>query len=98
MGGQYQATGHAQFLSGLVDRGLDLQQASDAPRSFAVDGVLQLETTIPKGVADDLAGRGHAIQYLESPLGGCQAVQLDRERGVMYGASDHRKDGMALAV
>ncbi len=98
MGGQYQATGHAQFLSGLVDRGFDLQQASDVPRSFAVDGVLQLETTIPKAVADDLAGRGHAIQYLESPLGGCQAVQLDRERGVMYGASDHRKDGMALAV
>ena len=60
MGGQYQATGHMQILSGVLDRGLDIQQASDAPRSFAFDGELSLEPTISRAVADDLAARGHA--------------------------------------
>ncbi|AMJ59410.1 gamma-glutamyltransferase family protein [Bosea sp. PAMC 26642] len=98
MGGQYQATGHLQFLSGVLDRGLDIQQASDAPRSFAFDGVLSLESTIPTAVADDLAARGHVVKFANEALGGCQAVQVDWARGVMYGASDHRKDGIALAA
>ena len=34
----------------------------------------------------------------EDPLGGCQAIWVDHKRGVMFGASDHRKDGFALAV
>jgi gamma-glutamyltranspeptidase / glutathione hydrolase len=98
MGGQYQATGHLQILSCVLDRGLDIQQASDAPRSFAFDGELSLEPTFSRAVADDLAGRGHRVTWADEPLGGFQAVQIDWTRGVMYGASDHRKDGIALAI
>jgi gamma-glutamyltranspeptidase/glutathione hydrolase len=98
MGGQYQAVGHMQILTGVLDRELDIQQASDAPRSFAFDGELSLEPTISRSVADDLAARGHRVTWAERPHGGCQAVQVDWERGVLYGASDHRKDGIALAV
>jgi gamma-glutamyltranspeptidase/glutathione hydrolase len=98
MGGQYQATGHMQILSGVLDRGLDIQQASDLPRSFAFDGALQLEPTVSREAADDLVARGHQVTFVTEPLGGFQAVQVDWEKGVMYGASDHRKDGVALAV
>lgn len=98
MGGQYQATGHVQVLSGVLDRGLDIQQASDAPRSFAFDGALSLEPTIARAVADDLTARGHSVTWADEPLGGCQAIYIDHTRGVMYGASDHRKDGIALAA
>ena len=98
MGGQYQSTGHAHFLSGILDRGFDPQQASDAPRSFAYDGKLSLETTIPASIAADLKARGHDVVWSEEPLGGCQAIWVDHKRGVMFGASDHRKDGFALAV
>lgn len=98
MGGQYQATGHVQILSGMLDRGWDVQQSSDAPRSFAFDGVLTLEPTISSSVADDLIGRGHRVIWADEPLGGCQAVHIDVRRGVMFGASDHRKDGIALAA
>jgi gamma-glutamyltranspeptidase/glutathione hydrolase len=98
MGGQYQATGHVHFISGILDRGLDPQQASDAPRSFAYDGKLTLETTIPAAVAADLTARGHDVAWAQDPLGGCQAIWVDHARGVMFGASDHRKDGFALAA
>ena len=96
MGGHYQATGHVNFLSNVFDRGLDIQAASDAPRSFATDGVLQLEPTVsPKAIAE-LERRGHAVEIQTMPIGGCQAIMIDEARGVLMGASDHRKDGMAL--
>lgn len=98
MGGQYQATGHAQILSAVIDRGLDIQAASDLPRSFAFDGKLQLEPTVAQATIADLAARGHDVTIVDEPLGGCQAIYVDHERGVMFGATDHRKDGLALAL
>jgi gamma-glutamyltranspeptidase / glutathione hydrolase len=96
MGGHYQATGHADFLSNVFDLGMDIQSASDAPRSFAYDGTLSLEPTFARGLGDDLARRGHKVAWADAPLGGCQAIFIDHARGVLLGASDHRKDGMAL--
>ena len=98
MGGHYQAAGQAQFLMNLLARGMDMQEASDAPRTFATAGVLQVEPTVPEAVRADLAARGHTVQVVADAIGGCQAIWIDRSRGVAFGASDHRKDGMALAV
>jgi gamma-glutamyltranspeptidase/glutathione hydrolase len=96
MGGQYQAVGHAHMLSQILDRDLDPQQASDQPRSFCYGGKLALEPTIAEDVRRDLEGRGHVTEWADEPLGGCQAIMIDHERGVLLGASDHRKDGVAL--
>jgi gamma-glutamyltranspeptidase/glutathione hydrolase len=96
MGGHYQSTGHANFLSNIFDLGMDIQAASEAPRSFAFDGVLSLESTLPKSVGDELAARGHDVRWPDMPLGGCQAIWIDHERGALFGATDHRKDGVAL--
>jgi gamma-glutamyltranspeptidase/glutathione hydrolase len=95
MGGQYQAAGHAHFTSRRVDLGEDPQQAAEAPRSFAHDGVLTLESTFAPDVADDLRRRGHQVVVSDEPMGGCQAIAIDWERGVLIGGSDHRKDGFA---
>jgi gamma-glutamyltranspeptidase/glutathione hydrolase len=96
MGGHYQATGHADFIANVYDRGLDVQSASDQPRSFAFGGRLQLEPSVPAAIAAELARRGHDLEILDTPLGGCQAIMIDHDKGALYGASDHRKDGMAL--
>ncbi|MFD1880546.1 gamma-glutamyltransferase family protein [Paracoccus pacificus] len=96
MGGHYQATGHAGFLSGVYDLGLDLQAAIDAPRSFAIDGRLDVEPTLDPTARDDLAARGHKINVLSGPMGGAQAIRIDPVTGVKQGASESRKDGMAL--
>jgi gamma-glutamyltranspeptidase/glutathione hydrolase len=96
MGGQFQAVGHATFLHRFLDRGMDPQQAAEAARVFAYQGALQVEHFVPEAIRADLARRGHQIEMLEVPIGGCQAIWIDRERGVLIGGSEPRKDGMAL--
>ena len=96
MGGQYQSTGHVHLLSLILDLGMDVQAASDQPRSFYTDGVIRLETTISAEAKAELERRGHKTVWSPEPMGGCQAIWIDRQRGVLWGASDHRKDGMAL--
>lgn len=96
MGGQFQATGHAHFLSHMLDRGYDPQRANEAPRSFAFDGLLTLEPGFGEAVRTDLVARGHRTAWSADPIGGCQAIFIDHARGVLIGGSDHRKDGMAL--
>jgi gamma-glutamyltranspeptidase/glutathione hydrolase len=96
MGGHYQAVGHAHFIHRLLDRGMDPQQAAEQPRILPLNGVLQVERANASAVVDDLARRGHEIQMQEVPLGGCQAIWIDRERGVLIGGSEPRKDGLAL--
>jgi len=96
MGGQYQATGHAHLVTNVLDRGMDVQMASDQPRSFFTDGAISLEPTIAPEIKSELERRGHATRWAEEPLGGCQAIWIDHERHVLWGASDHRKDGIAL--
>lgn len=98
MGGHYQATGHAHFLSQVLDLGRDIQSASDAPRSFAFDGELSVERTMDADMQAELARRGHAVKVAHEAIGGAQAIWIDHARGVLFGASDHRKDGLALGV
>ena len=58
--------------------------------------VLQTEHFLPEPVRADLARRGHDIQMLEVPIGGCPAIWIDRDRGVLIGGSEPRTDGKAL--
>ena len=96
MGGHFQSIGHAHFLIQMLDRGLDPQAAAEAPRSFAFDGVLALESTVGEEIARDLARRGHRVVPRVGPLGGCQAIWIDHTKGVLIGGSEPRKDGLAL--
>lgn len=95
MGGHYQPAGHAALLSNMLDRGMDPQDALSAPRSFAFDGVLELEPGLSQ-VAANLEAKGHATKPAASPLGGGQAIWIDNETGRLVGGSDPRKDGLAL--
>ena len=96
MGGAYQPAGHARVVSNVLDHGMDPQQALDAPRCFATEGVLKVERGYTDTVRSDLARMGHRVEVPESPLGGGQAIVIDAARGILTGASDPRKDGCAL--
>jgi gamma-glutamyltranspeptidase/glutathione hydrolase len=103
MGGDIQAQGHAQVLINLVDRGMNLQQAIDAPRIRYISGRgVMLEDTLSDQIVNDLIKRGHervlppaGIKH-RALMGGGQAIMIDPVSGALSGASDPRKDGLAL--
>lgn len=96
MGGSYQSMGHAHFVSNLVDYGMDVQAAIDAPRYFFEGGKTVVERGVSEATFEGLKSRGHDVMQRPLPLGGGQAVRIDWERGVLIGGSDARKDGCAL--
>ena len=103
MGGDIQAQGHVQVLVNLLDRGMNLQQAIDAPRIRYVAGRdVMLEPELTAAVITDLVQRGHnrvmpapGIEH-RAQMGGGQAIMIDHATGALLGASDRRKDGLAL--
>jgi gamma-glutamyltranspeptidase/glutathione hydrolase len=102
MGGFNQAQAHAQFVANVVDFGLNIQAALEAPRftkgTFAGCDVL-MEDRIPPDTREALEKRGHQIEVrmgYSDAMGGGQAIQRDYSAGVNYGASDPRKDGAAI--
>jgi gamma-glutamyltranspeptidase/glutathione hydrolase len=96
MGGHFQPMGQTLFLTNHIDYGLDLQESVDLARIFPFGGKVQAERGIPGSVRADLARLGHVVEDVENPHGGGQAIWIDRARGCLIGASDPRKDGMAL--
>ena len=95
MGGQYQACGHARFVSNMRDFGMDPQTAIDAPRCFAEADDLRIERGYDAAVQSELAALGHNVVISDSPIGGAQAIAI-HDSGILEGASDPRKDGCAL--
>jgi gamma-glutamyltranspeptidase/glutathione hydrolase len=98
VGGHYQAMGHAHFLAKLLDYGLDMQSAMDLPRVFPrlESDEIEAESALPATTRAELERRGFRFVHPDWPIGGAQAVAIDWETGVLIGASDHRKDGLAL--
>lgn len=94
MGGQYQAAGHARFLSNMIDHGMRPQDAFDAPRCFAQDGMLDMERGHQADVCAGLEAKGHVLNVPDTPIGGAQAILMSDD--VLIGASDPRKDGCAI--
>jgi gamma-glutamyltranspeptidase/glutathione hydrolase len=57
---------------------------------------VEAERGISRDAIEGLRRRGHQLSVPEVPFGGGQAVLIDWEKGTLTGASDPRKDGMAL--
>ena len=108
MGGDMQAQGHAQVICNMIDFGMDVQEAGDAPRfrHFGSSeptgqpakggGTVALESGISPEVRRRLEAKGHHLVESPGGFGGYQAIRIDLERGVLIGGSDPRKDGCAM--
>lgn len=103
MGGWNQSQAHAQFVSNLVDHGMNIQAALDAPRftKSTFDGCdVAIESRVSPAITQTLEALGHIVTRdapYSQAVGGGQAVMRDDNRGLNFGASDPRKDGAALA-
>jgi gamma-glutamyltranspeptidase/glutathione hydrolase len=96
VGGFMQPQGQMQILRHLLDHGMGLQDALDAPRARVLgDRRIGVEPGYDEGVVQELRRRGHEVGPLDRfSAGGAQAIEL--RDGVLHGASDPRKDGCAL--
>ncbi len=96
MGAHYQPMGHVQIVLNMLDYGMDVQQAIDAPRFFFEGEKTDVEHGTPAATIEGLKARGHDVVMASSPWGGGQTIKIDWDRGVLIGGSEPRKDGCAL--
>ena len=108
MGGAMQPQGHVQILLNMIDFGMNLQEAGDAPRiqhdgstepagqavAMADGGELDLESGFPYETVRALMRKGHSVRFADGPYGGYQAIMVNPQGGYV-GASESRKDGQA---
>ena len=107
MGGAMQPQGHVQVLVNIIDFGMNLQEAGDAPRIrhsgssqptgevMATGGVVNIESGFSDDVIEELKNRGHSVHIGAGGYGGYQAILWDGHNKIYYGASESRKDGHA---
>lgn len=107
MGGDFQPMGHTQIVMNLVDFGMNIQEAGDAPRwdhtggaspmgrTTENTGLIRTESGIPYSTLRGLMDKGHRIGTARGIYGGYQAILWDDENKVYHGASESRKDGQA---
>ncbi len=107
MGGATQPQGHAQIIINMIDFGMNLQEAGDAPRvvhtgsssptgdEMIDGGTVNLESGFAYEAIRTLLERGHRVGYARGIYGGYQAICYDAEQDIYYGASEVRKDGQA---
>jgi gamma-glutamyltranspeptidase/glutathione hydrolase len=106
MGGAFQPQGHVQIVVNMIDFGMELQEAGDAPRInhngssqptgevMSNGGVILFEPGFPAETIRELMYKGHKLSTaVPGVFGGYQAIMLID--GVYYGASESRKDGHA---
>lgn len=110
MGGAMQPQGHVQIVVNMIDYGMNLQEAGDAPRwqhlgnteptdgsamYLTNGGYVEVERGIPYQTIQQLMQKGHDVRYGLGGFGGYQAIKKDAVNGVYIGASESRKDGQA---
>jgi gamma-glutamyltranspeptidase/glutathione hydrolase len=102
MGGFNQPLAHAQFVSNMVDYGMNLQAALEAPRFTKKDASgcdVSIEARVPAATLQQLSERGHVLkiwrEYTQE-MGRGQAILHDSKTGINYAASDPRADGSAV--
>ena len=105
MGGDFQPQGHSQIVMNVIDFGMNIQEAGDAPRwdhkgsssprgnKVKNSGKIRVESGISYETIRQLMARGHDVGFASGIYGGYQAILCDAKNKVYRGASESRKDG-----
>jgi gamma-glutamyltranspeptidase / glutathione hydrolase len=109
MGGDMQPQGHVQVLVNMLDFGMNVQQAGEAPRVEHVGsatptgikekrdgGAINAEEGLSPDIVKELIRRGHRVEWVKRNGGGYQGIWIDPTSGMLHGGSEARKDGAAV--
>jgi gamma-glutamyltranspeptidase/glutathione hydrolase len=86
-----------QALVNLIDHGMSLQEAVEAPRVWTEGNALEVEQTVPQSVRTKLESLGHAVQPVATVAGGMNGIAFDDD-GTMTGAACWRADGTPVGI
>ena len=87
-----------QALVNVIDHGMSLQEAVEAPRVWTQGQELEVEDSIPPSIRDDLIARGHQVTAVTAVAGGMNGIQFNPDTGVMTAAACWRADGSPAAL
>jgi gamma-glutamyltranspeptidase/glutathione hydrolase len=87
-----------QAISNVIDHGMSLQEAVEAPRVWTQGQELEVEAAIPPAVRDALTARGHKVREVTAVAGGMNGIQFDPATGLLTGAACWRADGSPAAL
>jgi gamma-glutamyltranspeptidase/glutathione hydrolase len=87
-----------QAIANVIDHGMALQEAVEAPRVWTQGGALSVEEGIAPAVREELAAMGHRIEVVPKVAGGMNGVMFDRESGLIHGAACWRADGSPAGI
>jgi gamma-glutamyltranspeptidase/glutathione hydrolase len=96
MGGDMQPQGQVQVLMNLLEFGMNVQEAGEAPRFRHTANEVALESEISSQAVMELLDKGHKIISAVDFFGGFQGIRIDPENGMLQGGSDPRRDGCAI--
>jgi gamma-glutamyltranspeptidase/glutathione hydrolase len=86
-----------QALINLIDHGMSLQEAVEAPRVWTEGNALEVELAVPESVREKLVSLGHTVAPVSSVAGGMNAIQFEDD-GRMQGAACWRADGTPIGI
>jgi gamma-glutamyltranspeptidase/glutathione hydrolase len=86
-----------QALVNLIDHGMSLQEAVEAPRVWTEGNALEVEQTVPESVRVQLAALGHEVQPVSTVAGGMNGIAF-QDDGTMIGAACWRADGTPIGI
>jgi gamma-glutamyltranspeptidase/glutathione hydrolase len=86
-----------QALLNLIDHGMSLQEAVEAPRVWTEGNALEVELAVPAGVRAKLTALGHRVLAVPTVAGGMNAIQF-HEDGSLTGAACWRADGTPVGL
>jgi len=87
-----------QGIINVIDHGMTLQQAVEAPRVWDRGPILEIESGFPnlEGLTAELSARGHQVETPFKIAGGMNGILVDPESGIMHGAACWRADGAPM--
>lgn len=89
----------AQIIMNVIDFGMSIDAAIEAPRVHCLDRILHVENRIPADVIDQLRAMGHQIKVhpdFDNYFCGAQGILVDQQTGLLHGGADSRRDGVAI--
>lgn len=86
-----------QALVNLIDHGMTLQEAVEAPRVWTEGNALEVEQAVPESVRTKLTAMGHTVVEMSTVGGGMNGIEFDEDGG-MSGAACWRADGTPVGM